>query len=112
MILYDFDRTAIFVEVTKNRTSTEFTRAYKQLHGRSLSYGLKSTYHKVDNEVPPAMKEYTNTQIEYQLVPPKQHCRNIAECTIRTFKNHFIARLCSTDKKLLIQCWHRLLYQA
>ena len=112
MILYDFDSNSILAEATKNRTSQELTRAYKKLHGRLLSYGLRPRYHKLDNELPPAMKEYMNKEIKYQLVPPNQHRRNPAERAIRTFKNHFIAGLCSTDENFPLQCWCRLLAQA
>ena len=51
-------------------------------------------------------------EIKYQLVPPHQHRRNPAERAIRTFKNHFIAGLCSTDENFPLQCWCRLLDQA
>ena len=40
------------------------------------------------------------------------HRRNASERTIRTFKNHFISRLCSTDKKSPLHLWDRLLPQA
>ena len=37
---------------------------------------------------------------------------NAAERAIRTFKNHFTAGLCSTDKQFPINCWDLLLPQA
>ena len=112
MILYDFDSNFILAEDTKNRSSIELARAYKKLHGRLLSYGLKPRYHKLDNGLPPAMKEYMDKEIKYQLVPPTQHRRNSAKRAIRTFKNHFIAGLCSTDENFPLKCWCRLLDQA
>jgi len=42
--------------------------------------------------------------VDYQLVLARQHCHNAAKCTIQTFKNHFIAGLCSTDKHFLWDC--------
>jgi hypothetical protein len=36
--------------------------------------------------------------ITFQLVPPYSHRRNSAERAIRSFKDHLIAGLCSTDK--------------
>ena len=52
--------------------------------------------------------------IDYQLVPPHVHRRNAAEraSTIRTFKNHFVATLCSTDPAFPLFLWDRLLPQA
>ncbi len=54
---------------------------------------------------------YTN-DFDFQLVPPGIHWRNAAERAIRTFKNHFIAALCSVDKNFPIHLWDQLLPQA
>ena len=98
MILYDFDSNATLVEATKNWTLHELTRAYKTLHGRLLSFGLTFKYYKQDNESHPAMKECIDKQIEYQLVLPHQHLRNLVERAIRNFKNHYIVGLYSTNE--------------
>jgi hypothetical protein len=45
-------------------------------------------------------------------VPPYSHRRNSAERAIRSFKDHFIAGLCSTDKSFPMHLWYRLLPQA
>jgi len=50
--------------------------------------------------------------INYQLVPPNLHHHNSAERAICTFKNHFIAGLCSTSKDFPIHLWGHLLPQA
>jgi hypothetical protein len=50
--------------------------------------------------------------MEYQLVPPHTHRRYAAERAIRTFKNHFIAGLCSTNPDFPLRLWDRLLPQA
>ena len=50
--------------------------------------------------------------ITYQLVPPHNHRANPAERAIQTFKNHFIAGLCSCDPDFPIREWDRLLPQA
>ena len=54
----------------------------------------------------------TSEGIDYQLVPPGVHRRNAAERAIRTFKNHFIAGLCSTDKNFPLHLWDQLVPQA
>jgi hypothetical protein len=54
----------------------------------------------------------SDAAIDYQLVPPKVHRRNAAERAIRTFKNHFIAGLCSVDKNFPLHLWDKLLPQA
>jgi hypothetical protein len=40
------------------------------------------------------------------------HRRNVAERAIRTWKNHFVAGLCSTDTRFPMHLWDRLLEQA
>ena len=48
----------------------------------------------------------------YQLVPPHDHRRNIAEKAIQTFKSHFISILCGTAENFPLHLWDRLLPQA
>jgi hypothetical protein len=43
--------------------------------------------------------------IDFQLAPPHLHRRNAAERAIRTFNNHFIAGLCSTDPDMPLHLW-------
>ena len=47
----------------------------------------------------------SSVNIAYELAPPYRHRRHYADRAIRTFKNHFIAVLCSTNKDfpLLLQ---------
>ena len=46
----------------------------------------------LDNEVSEAYKEeIRNTGMIYELVPPDDHRRNIAERAIQTWKNHFVS---------------------
>ena len=53
----------------------------------------------------------TAKDVDFQLVPPGNHCCNAAKRAIRTFKNHFIAGLCSVDKDFPLHLWDRLLLQ-
>ena len=50
--------------------------------------------------------------IMFQLVPPGCHRCNAAERAICSFKNHFIARLCSVDPDFPLILWCYLLEQA
>jgi hypothetical protein len=50
--------------------------------------------------------------MEFQLVPPHDHRRNIAETAIKVFKAHFISILCGCDKSFPLHLWDRLLPQA
>ena len=51
-------------------------------------------------------------QIQWQLVSPGNHRRNVAERQIRTFKNHFISILSGTDPEFPLHLWDKLIPQA
>jgi hypothetical protein len=74
---------------------------------------MKPKLMKLDNEASKLLKRYLHQQnITFQLVPPYSHRRNSAERAIRSFKNHLIAGLCSTEKSFPMHVWDRLLPQA
>jgi hypothetical protein len=50
--------------------------------------------------------------MKYQLVPPHDHRRYIAETAINVFKAHFISILCGCEKSFPLYLWDRLLPQA
>jgi hypothetical protein len=78
-----------------------------------LARGLKPKLMKLDNEASKLLKTYPHQQdITFQLVPPYSHGRNSAERAVRSFKDHFIAGLCSTDKSFPMHLWDRLLPHA
>ena len=53
-----------------------------------------------------------NQQIQWELVPPRNHRRNAAEQQIRTFKNHFISILTGTDPDFPLYLWDKLILNA
>jgi hypothetical protein len=78
-----------------------------------VARGLKPKLMKRDNEASKLLKTYLHQQdITFQLVPPYVHRRNSAERAIRSFTDHLIAGLCSTDKSFPMYLWDRLLPQA
>jgi hypothetical protein len=97
----------------KNRTDREMVPAFKHLHAYLCDRGLRPKLQKLDNEASAALQHAMREEaIDYQLVPPHVHRRNAAKRAIRTFKNHFIAGLCSVDPNFPLQLWDRLLSQA
>ena len=56
-------------------------------------------------------KYFEDSDIQFQLVPPHMHWRNVAERAVRTFRNHFIAALCTVDPLFPFYLWYRLLPQ-
>jgi hypothetical protein len=67
----------------------------------------------MDNEASKYLKQFLHSKdIQFQLVTPHAHRQNAVEGAIKTFKNHFVAILCATDKKLLLHLRDRLIPQA
>jgi hypothetical protein len=109
LIIYDYDSNGI----TLTCTVPCILAAYKVLHESLVAIGLQPHLQQLDNEASQSLKQFmTSEGIDYQLVLPGVHCRNAAEQATRTFKNHFIAGLCSTDKNFLLHLWDQLVPQA
>ena len=69
--------------------------------------------HILDNKCSAKFKErIKSNNMQYQLVPPHDHRRNIAEKAIQVCKAHFISILCGADKLFPLHLWDRLLGQA
>ncbi len=113
MVLIEMDSNAILVAAMKNRTSGEMIRAYQELVDRLRSAGIQPKLHLLDNKCSNDFKESIRANnMKYQLVPPHDHRRNIAETAIKVFKAHFISILCGCDKSFPLHLWDRLLPQA
>jgi hypothetical protein len=99
MILHEYDSNAILAQPIKSRTAPELLTAFQAMEQVLVARGLKPKLMKLDNEASKLLKTYLHQQdITFQLVPPYSHRRNSAERAIRSFKDHLIAGLCSTDK--------------
>jgi hypothetical protein len=74
--------------------------------------GFKPLLHCLDNEASHALKAcMSEANIDFQLAPSHLHCRKAAERSIRTFNNHSIARLGSTNTNFTMNLWEKLLPQ-
>jgi hypothetical protein len=113
LILYDYDSNSILSAPMNNRGDKEMVRAFDLLIQYLILRGLKHLLQRLDNEASLALRNYLTKQgITYQLAPPHIHRRNNAEQAIHTFKNHFIAGLCSVDPNFPLKLWDKLLPQA
>jgi hypothetical protein len=98
LVLYEYNTNAILTEALKSRTATEMLHAHTKLCNYLKTRGFQPKIHWLDNEASAMLKQYnTENHIDYQLVPPHMHRRNAAERAIRTWKDHFVAGLCSAD---------------
>ena len=69
----------------------------------------------MDNKTSGLLKQYCRNhspRITIQHVPPGNHRGNKAERAIRTFKNHFIAALCTVDPNFPMHMFEHLIEQA
>ena len=97
-MLYDYDSNAILTEALKTRQGPKILKAYTKIIQYLQDRGFRPIVHWFDNEASNDMKTHNQTNhIEYQLVLPHMHQCNAAERSIRTWKNHLIAGLCSTE---------------
>jgi hypothetical protein len=113
LVVYDADSNHIFAEPLASRHASAILAAYKTIHATILKSGAHPLFHITDNEAAQPLLAFLEAQrITYQLVPPHNHRANAAERAIRTFKNHFIAILSSTDPDFPLNLWDRLIPQA
>lgn len=113
MIAHDYDSNSILAVAMPNRSGKSLSKAYKEIHALLTSRGFRPKYQLLDNEISSTFKDFLKeVGVEYQLTPAGSHRRNRAERAIRTWKNHFIAILCSTDEAFPLKLWDRLLEQA
>ena len=113
MIVYDYDSNSIFAEPFKTKAADAILSAYKRVHVKLCAAGLRPQLQRLDNECSNNLKQFMKDEkIDFQLVPPGSHRRNAAERAIRTFKNHFIAGLCSLDKDFPMHLWDQIVPQA
>ena len=100
LLMYDDDSNAILTEPIKNRTATEILRAYTKLVTYLRNRGLRPQVYWLNNEASNLLNTFNHdNNIEFQLVPPHMHCHSAAERAIRTWKDHFVVSLCSTDSQ-------------
>ena len=112
-IAYVYDVNAIIATPIKSRTGQELLATHKKIITMLQQRGYKPKFHWLDNEASSDLKTYNaEEKIKFQLTPPNIHRRNAAERAIRTWKNHFISGLCSTDPDFPIHLWDRLIEQA
>jgi hypothetical protein len=113
MVLCDYYSNEILAQPIKDRTAPELLKAFQFMEQELVARGLKPKLMKLDNEDSKLLKNYLYQQgITFQLVPPYSHRPNSADRAIRSFKDHLIAGLCSTNKYFPMHLWDRILSQA
>jgi hypothetical protein len=112
LFLFDYDINSVLSAPMKNRGDKDMVRSFDLLIQSLIIRGLKPHLQWLDNEASLALRNYLTKQcISYQLSSPHIHRRNNVERFIQTFKNHFIAGLCSVDPTFPLKMWDKLLPQ-
>jgi hypothetical protein len=113
MKLINYDSNNVLSAPMKNRGDKEMVRAFDLLIQSLVIRGLRPSLQCLENESSSALRNYLTKQgIDYQLAPSHIHWQNLAERAIHTFKDHFIAGLCSVDPNFPLKFWDKLLPQA
>jgi hypothetical protein len=92
MVAYCYDSNAIITMPMPNRSGQSLLKAYKEIHKILTSRGFRPKFQRLYNEISKDFKDFLHkVDIDFS------HRRNSAERATRTWKNHFIASMCSTD---------------
>lgn len=112
LILYSFDSNYIRVEATQSKSGSDLLGAFDEGYDFFRKRGDTPRLMFLDNALPDKLRQRLGElNVDFQIVPPHAHRRNAAERAIRTFKNHFISVLCTTDPSFPLNLWDELLEQ-
>jgi hypothetical protein len=96
----------------KSRETSELIRAYNNIMLRLKTKGIQPKKQMLDNEAP---RDYLDTikeqGLEWELIPPHNHRRNVAKRAIQTAKGHIIVNVMGCDPTFPLKEWHRILPQ-
>jgi hypothetical protein len=110
MVAIHLNANYIFNEPMKNRTEEEMMAAYQRIVNRMRAAGLRLKKNILNNKVSKAFKaKIKENEMEYKLVPPRNHRQNKAKQAIQTFKAHFISILAGVDNQCPLSLWCYLL---
>ena len=111
-VLYHHDTNSIHVHPIPNRQAASIRKAWESIHTTLRLHGHAPALHILDNECSQDLKDaFAKHNVTFQRVPPKEHRANAAKRAIRTYKNHFVATLCTVDSQFPMNEWDRLLPQ-
>ena len=113
MIVYVYDANAILVRPMKNREKETMVETFQQIYDFLIKRNMTPKLHVMDNECSKLLSDYIqNNNTTIQFVEAHNHKINAAERAIQTFKNHFVAGLCTAHPQFPLQLWCELLPQA
>ena len=113
MVWYHYDTNSIVGHPVKSRSNTDVLETLDYLYKYYETCGYPSYISIIDNEASTEIRRsITRKNGTYQLAKPHNHRTLVAEQAIQTYKDHFIAGLCSTDTKFPLNQRESLIAQA
>ena len=104
-VMYIYGCNAILTTAMNNIIDKEMIQEFTELTEDLKIRRINPGFHFMDNETYTTFKMImTFMNIKYQLVPPNNHKAKNTQRSIQTFKNHFIAGLCSDTKTFIFNC--------
>ena len=95
MVLCKIEVNEIMVDPTKNRTEEETMHTYQSLidllHTKCIFPKKQVLENEASSKYKGAMKK---SGMEYELLSPHMHCKNLAERDIQKIKDTFVGILC------------------
>ncbi len=111
-ILYHYKSNSILETLIAGLIDISIFKAYKKESEMLVLKGFKPILNIMNNQATKHIKTFlTENDCKLQLVELHNHCTNMAECTIQTFKDAFVAALAITDINFPLQLWDYLMPQ-
>ena len=111
-ILCDYGSNYMYAVPMPSKTKHQILIAYQKSIKFLKRRGLKPQLQRLDNEASDILREFMQDKdIKFQLTPAGLHRRNNTERAIHTFRNYFIAGLCSTPPNFPMNLWDKLIPQ-
>ena len=102
----------IHAEPLPTRHQSEYVKAYQRTIDFFHALGHPIMFQRLDNESSTQLEQLAKkNRITIQYCPPANHRALIAERSIRTYKNHFVATLATAAKDFPTRIWDRILSQ-
>jgi hypothetical protein len=112
MILHHVDSNSSWLEAMQNQSGGELILARAPALARMQCRGLIPKHQILDNQASAEYKaDIEASGMTYELFPPEEHRRNMAEKAIQTFKDHFVGVLSGCAPSMPIHLWCQLLPQ-
>jgi hypothetical protein len=112
MVIHNVNSNSLWTEALKNNTGGKYILGHAWALERMQKACILPKHQVLDNQASAAYKKAIgNSDMTYELVPPDNYWRNMAEKAIQTFKDHFVAVLSGCVPTFPLHLWCQLLLQ-